>query len=88
MASSAGKVFAAFVGGAAMGAMAALLLAPKSGAEMRREIMDIVREKGIKLNKEELEAVCSKVIAKVRDYCSLEELEEAVEEVLDEKKEA
>lgn len=71
-----------------MGAMAALLLAPKSGAEMRREIMDIVREKGIKLNKEELEAVCSKVIAKVRDYCSLEELEEAVEEVLDEKKEA
>ena len=88
MASSAGKVFAAFVGGAAMGAMAALLLAPKSGAEMRREIMDIVREKGIKLNKEELEAVCSKVIAKVRGYCSLEELEEAVEEVLDEKKEA
>ena len=88
MASSAGKVLAAFIGGAAMGAVAALLLAPKSGAETRQEIMDIVREKGIKLNKEELEALCSKVIAKVRDYCSLEELEEAVDEVLNDKKEA
>ena len=76
---------AAFIGGAAMGAVAALLLAPKSGVEMRQ---DIIGEKGIKLNKEELEALCSKVIAKVRDYCSLEELEEAVDEVLDAKKEA
>ena len=79
---------AAFVGGAALGAVAALLLAPKSGVEMRQDIINIVRAKGIKLNKEELEAPCSKVIAKVRDYCSLEALEEAVEEVLDEKKEA
>ncbi|MBO4621671.1 MAG: YtxH domain-containing protein [Paludibacteraceae bacterium] len=87
MANSAGKVLAAFIGGAAMGAIAALLLAPKSGAELRQEITDIVREKGIKLNKEELEALCSKVIAKVKDYCSLEELEEAVEDALKEKKE-
>ena len=87
MANSAGKVLAAFIGGAAMGAIAALLLAPKSGAELRQEITDIVREKGIKLNKEELEALCAKVIAKVKDYCSLEELEEAVEDALKEKKE-
>ena len=46
-----------------------------------------MREKGIKLNKEELEALCSKVIAKVKDYCSLEELEEAVDDALNEKKE-
>ena len=44
---SAGKVLAAFVGGAALGAVAALLLAPKSGVEMRQDIINIVREKGI-----------------------------------------
>jgi len=71
-----------------MGAIAALLLTPKSGAELRQEIMDIIREKGIKLNKEELEAVCAKVIAKVKDYCSLEELEEAVDEALHDKEKA
>ena len=88
MASSAGKVLAAFIGGAAMGAAAALLLAPKSGVELRQQIMDIIREKGIKLNKEELEALCGKVISRVRDYCSLEELEDAVDEALGEKEEA
>ncbi len=81
-----GKVIAAFLGGATLGAIAALLFAPKSGAEIRQQIIDIVREKGLKLNKEELEALCSKVIAKVKDYCSLEDLEEAVDEVLSESK--
>jgi len=88
MANNAGKVIAALLGGAVLGAAAALLLAPKSGAETRQQIRDIVREKGIKLNKDELDALCSRVIGKVRDYFTDEELEDAVEEALDEKKEA
>ena len=67
-----------------MGAVAALLLAPKSGAETRQAIIALVREKGVKLNKEELDALCSRVIGKVKDYFTDEELEEAVEEALDE----
>ncbi|MBR3647913.1 MAG: YtxH domain-containing protein [Paludibacteraceae bacterium] len=86
MANNAGKVIAALLGGAVLGAAAALLLAPKSGAETRQQIRDIVREKGIKLNKDELDALCSRVIGKVRDYFTDEELEDAVEEALDDVK--
>ena len=84
MANNSGKVIAALLGGAALGAVAALLLAPKSGAETRQAIIALVREKGVKLNKEELDALCSRVIGKVKDYFTDEELEEAVEEALDE----
>lgn len=84
MANNSGKVIAALLGGAVLGAVAALLLAPKSGAETRQQIIALVREKGVKMNKEELEALCSKVIGKVKDYFTDEELEEAVEEALDE----
>ena len=37
MANNAGKVIAALLGGAVLGAAAALLLAPKSGAETRQQ---------------------------------------------------
>ena len=83
MANNAGNVLAAFLGGAVLGAVTALLLAPKSGAETRQQIVDIIREKGIRLNKEELDAVCSKVIGKVKDYFTEEELEDAVDEALE-----
>ena len=82
MANSAGKVVAALIGGAAIGAIAALLLAPKSGAETRQQIMAIIREKGVKLNRSELEALCSRVMGKVKDYFTDDELEEAVDEAL------
>lgn len=87
------KVFAALLGGAAIGAIAALLLAPKSGAELRADIIALAKEKGLDLNKEDLEAFCSKVIAKVRtQYDTLfgeateAELEAAVNEVIEETK--
>ena len=83
MANNAGNVLAAFLGGAVLGAVTALLLAPKSGAETRQQIVDIIREKGIRLNKEELDAVCSKVIGKVKDYFTEEELEDAMDEALE-----
>lgn len=83
MANNTGTVLAGFLGGLALGAVAALLLAPKSGAETRQQIKDIVREKGIKLNKEELDMLCSKVIGKVKDYFTEEELEDAVDEALE-----
>ena len=43
----------ALLGGAAMGAIIALLLAPAKGEETREKIAEVLREKGIKLNKED-----------------------------------
>lgn len=81
-----GKIFAAFVGGALVGATAALLLAPKSGAELRAQIAELAREKGLCLNKEELEAFVNKVMTKVKDYFSDAEIEAAVDEVIQDRK--
>ena len=78
------KVLAAFLGGALVGAAAALLLAPKTGAEMREEIARIAREKGLNLDKEELEAFINKVAQKVQNYFTEEEIAEAVESTIKE----
>lgn len=83
---NAGKVLAAFIGGAIAGAAAALLLTPKTGEEMRAQIMQVVKEKGAHLNKEELEVLYRKVIARVKDWFNDAEIEAAVEEAIGEVK--
>lgn len=88
MAKNVAGVVAALLGGAIAGAATALLFAPKSGKELRKQIADIAREQGAKLNKEELESLISKVVAKVKDLCNLEEIEEAVKEELGEEETA
>ena len=81
-----GKVMAAFIGGALAGAAAALLLTPKTGAEMREQVKQILKEKGEHLNKEELELLYRKVVAKVKDWLNDDEIEAAVEEAIGEVK--
>lgn len=71
-----------FIGGALVGAAAALLLAPKSGEETRAQIAELARQKGLYLTKDELEAFVDKVMAKIKDYFSDEELEAAVNEAI------
>lgn len=44
-----------FLGGAFLGAIIALLLAPESGEETREKIKTKLEEKGIKLSKEQLD---------------------------------
>lgn len=44
-----------FLGGAFLGAIIALLLAPESGDDTREKIKARLAEKGIKLNKEQLD---------------------------------
>ncbi len=81
-----GKLLVAFAGGALIGAAAALLFAPKSGEETRKQIAGLARQKGLVLNKEELEAFVNKVMAKVKDYFTSADLEAAVEEAIHEGK--
>ncbi len=44
-----------FLGGAFLGAIIALLLAPETGEETRKKIKTKLEEKGIKLSKEQLD---------------------------------
>ena len=85
---NAGTIIAALLGGALVGAMAALLFAPKSGKELRDDVVRIAREQASHLNKEELEAVVNKVLARVKDYFTKEEIAEAVDQVIAEQAKA
>lgn len=92
-----GKIFA-FIGGAVAGAVAGILLAPKSGKETREDIARafeeyrdkikaILEEKGIKLNKEEFEKFVAAVKEKLGSHFTEADVEDAVEDAVDDLKE-
>ena len=58
---------AAFIGGAAIGAALGILFAPEKGEDTRQKIKDILREKGIKLNRSEMDELVDKIAAEVKD---------------------
>ena len=78
-----GKVFAAFVGGAVVGTVAALLATTdKEKIEaFRARVERIVREKYSHLNKEELQALVDKVIAKVKEILPDADIRAVVDEI-------
>ncbi|MBO4730572.1 MAG: YtxH domain-containing protein [Bacteroidaceae bacterium] len=50
-------VFAAVLGGAVIGAACGLLFAPEKGSDLRAKIAEAVRNRGIKLNKKEMDSL-------------------------------
>jgi gas vesicle protein len=70
----------AFIGGIAVGAAAALLLAPTSGAELRGKIIELLKAKGV--SKEKIDELLTKITEKVKSVTSLDDLEIVVDEVI------
>lgn len=74
------KNLLAFAGGIAVGAVAALLLAPTSGAELRGKIIKLLKSKGI--SKEKFDELVALITARVKSFTNMNDLEIIVDEVL------
>ena len=61
------NVVAAFLGGIVIGAAAGVLFAPEKGADTRKKIADLLREKGIRLNRAEMDDLVDQIAAEVKD---------------------
>lgn len=57
----------AFIGGAAVGAAAGLLLAPEKGENTRARIMEALHKRGIRLNKKEMESLVDEIAEELQN---------------------
>lgn len=57
----------AFLGGAIVGAAAALLLAPEKGEDTRARIREILRRKGILCSDSEIDALVEQLTTEIND---------------------
>ena len=60
------NVLAAFLGGAVVGAAVGILSAPEKGEDTRQKIADILRKKGIRLNRNEMEDLVDEIASEIK----------------------
>ena len=58
----------AFVGGAIVGAGAAVLLAPEKGVTTRRKIKELLQKKGILCSDNEIDALVEQLTTEIDEY--------------------
>lgn len=58
---------AAFLGGVVLGAAAGVPFAPEKGEDTRKKIADLLRKKGIRLNREEMDDLVDQIASEVKD---------------------
>ena len=60
------NVLAAFLGGAAIGAALGILFAPEKGEDPRHKIAEILRKKGIRLSRTEMENLVDEIATELK----------------------
>lgn len=60
-------VFAAFLGGAVVGATLGILFAPEKGEDTRAKIAEILRKKGIKFRDCDIDVLVDEIAAEIKD---------------------
>lgn len=60
-------IISAVVGGAIAGAALGLLVAPEKGEDTRKNILKLLKEKGINLKKSELEKIADEIEEQIED---------------------
>lgn len=61
------SILYAFLGGAIVGAGAALLFAPEKGEDLRKRLKNLLRKKGIRMNDKEIDALVEQLTTEIDD---------------------